>query len=80
MADVPDQAVVGRVEHPVQRDGQFDHAEAGAEMAAGDRDRVDGLLAQLVGELAQVLLGQPPQILGRSDRIEEWGPTRGRRP
>jgi hypothetical protein len=36
----------------VQRDGELDHAEAGAEMAAGHRDGVDGLGAQLVGELA----------------------------
>ena len=38
VADVPDQAVLRRVEDVVQRDGQLDHAQAGAEMAAGDRD------------------------------------------
>ncbi len=54
MADVPDQPVARRVEHVVQRHRQLDHAEPGAEMAAGDRDRVDRLGAQLVGELAQV--------------------------
>ena len=53
VADVPDELVARRVEHVVQRDRQLDHAEAGAEMAAGDRDRVDGLLAQLVRKLAQ---------------------------
>ena len=31
MADVPDQPVLGRVEHVVQRDRQLDHAETGAE-------------------------------------------------
>ena len=41
VADVPDQPVVRRVEHVVQRHRQFDHAEAGAEMPAGDRHRVD---------------------------------------
>ena len=35
VADVPDQAVARRVEQVVQRDGQLDHAQAGAEMAAG---------------------------------------------
>ena len=34
VADVPDQAVARRVVQVVQRDGQLDHAEAGAEMAA----------------------------------------------
>ncbi len=52
VADVPDQAVVRRVEHVVQGHGQLDHAQPGAEMAAGDRHGVDGLLAQFVGQLA----------------------------
>ena len=43
VADVPDQLVIGRVEDVMQRDRQLDDAEAGAEMAAGHRDRVDGL-------------------------------------
>ena len=51
VADVPDQPVARRVEDVVERDRQLDDAEAGAEMAAGDRDGVDGLGAQLVGEL-----------------------------
>ena len=48
MADVPDQTVARRVENVVQRHGQFDHAEPGAEMAAGHRHGADGLGAQLV--------------------------------
>ena len=65
MADVPDQAVARRVEHPMQRDGQLDHAEAGAQMPAGDRDGVDGLLPQLVGDLNQILFRA-----ARADRRE----------
>ncbi len=57
VADVPDQLVVGRVEDVVQRDREFDDAEAGAEMAAGLGDGVDRLGAQFVGQL--------PQLLGR---------------
>ena len=56
MADVPDQPVARRVEHVVQRDGELDHAEAGAEMAAGDGDRIDRFLAQFVGDLPQLEL------------------------
>ena len=33
VADVPDQAVIGRIEHVMQRDGQLDRAQAGGEMA-----------------------------------------------
>ena len=56
MADIPDQPVMRRVEDVVQRHGQLDHAEPRAEMAAGDRDRVDQLGAQLVGDLPQIRL------------------------
>ena len=51
VADVPDQAVARRVEDIVERDRQLDHAEPGAEMAAGDRDGRDRLPAELVGDL-----------------------------
>ena len=54
VADVPDQLVAGRVEHIVQRDGELDHAEPGAEMPAGHRNRGNRLGAQLVRQLAQV--------------------------
>ena len=54
MADVPDQPVVGRIEDIMQRNGELDHAEPGAEVTAGDRDSVDRLLSQLVGKLAQL--------------------------
>src|SRR6185312_3766722 len=47
--DVPDQLVVRRVEHVVQRHREFHDAEAGAEVTAGLGDGVDHLAAQLVG-------------------------------
>ena len=71
VADVPDQAVARRVEHIMQRDGQLDHAEAGAEMAAGHRDGVDRLLAQFVGELAQLTLVEAAKVFGCMDLIEQ---------
>ena len=58
VADVPDQPVVRRVEDVVQRDGQLDDAEPGAQMAAGVRDGVDQLSAQLVRQLRQVAFRQ----------------------
>jgi hypothetical protein len=48
MPDVPHDAVARRIEQVMQRDGQLDHAEARAEMPAGDRDGVDRLLTQFV--------------------------------
>ena len=51
MADVPDDAVGGAVEGPVQGDREFDHPEVGAEMTAGARDRLDQKEADLLAEL-----------------------------
>ncbi len=73
VADVPDQAVVGRVEHVMERDGELDHAEPGAEMAAGDRDRVDGLLPQFVRQLPQLLAIEAPEVGRHVDLIEQGG-------
>ncbi len=55
VADVPDELVLRRVEHMVQGDRQLDDAEAGAEMAAGDRHRADRFGAQLRSHLLEVL-------------------------
>ena len=71
MADVPDQPVGRRVEDVVQRDGQLDDAEARAQMAAGHRHGIDGLLPQLVGELPQLLGLQAAQVRGHLHLIEQ---------
>jgi hypothetical protein len=42
-------------------------------MAAGDRDCVDGLLAQLVSELAELLGLEGAQVRWRLDEVEEGG-------
>ena len=73
VADVPDQPVLRGVEHVMERDRQLDDPEPGAEMAARDRDGVDGLLAQLVRQLAQLAAVQPTQVGRRLDEIEQWG-------
>ena len=54
VADIPDDAVARRVVQIVQRDGELDHAEPRAEMAAGLADRVQQEGAQLIGELRQL--------------------------
>jgi hypothetical protein len=73
MADVPDQAIFGGIEHVMERDRELDHPQPGSEMAAGDRDRIYGLLAQLVGELAQLAALEPTQVGRRLDEVEEGG-------
>ena len=56
VADVPDQAVHRRVVQPVQGDGEFDHAQAGAEVAADLGDLFDQVGAQFVGDRRAVPL------------------------
>ena len=54
MADVPNQAVFRRVVQIMQRDGQLDHAESRAEMAARGGDLLDQIVAQLARNLGQL--------------------------
>ena len=78
MADVPDQPVGRRIENIMQRDRELDHAEAGAEMAAGDGDSVDGLAAQFVGDLPQLARFEAPEVFRGLDLVEQWGLGRNR--
>ena len=55
----------------MDRDGQLDHAEPGAEVAAGDRHGRNHFLAKLVGELRQLLLVERADVGGRGDRVEQ---------
>ena len=73
MAYVPDKAVLRSVEHVMQRHRQLDDPESGAEVTARDRDRVDGFLAQLVGELAELAALQPAHVSRRLNEVKERG-------
>jgi len=76
VADVPDDAVTRRIEDVVECGGQFDHAETCTEVAASDGHCVDGLLAQLVGDLTNLLDLELAQIFRCPDRIEQRGLTK----
>ena len=78
MADIPDQPILGRVENPMQRHGQFNDAKPGAQMPAGDGDGVDHFGAQFSRELGQLIFAQPTQVFRRFDVIEEWCLAHGR--
>jgi hypothetical protein len=71
VADVPDQPVAWRVEQIMQRDGKLDDAKASAQMAAGDRDRVNQLLPELGCELRELGLRKGAEILWRIDFVED---------
>ena len=73
VAHIPDQPVLRGLEEIVERHGQLDDAEPGAQMAAGDGDGIDRLLPQLVGELAELGSLEPAQIGRNFHCIEEGG-------
>jgi hypothetical protein len=55
----------------VQRRGQFHNAEPGAEMAAGDGNRIDGFLAEFVGDLPDLIDLELTQVVRGADRVEK---------
>jgi len=61
---VPDERIVRGAEDPVQRQGQFDDAEIGAQMAAGRTDTGDQLLPDLSGQDRQCAGRQPAYVVG----------------
>ncbi|MNS64699.1 hypothetical protein D3C72_978350 [compost metagenome] len=79
MADVPDQDVLGRLEHMVQGHGQLDHAQRRAEVASGDGDGVDGLGPHVVGQLLQPRDIEPAHVGGNGDGVENGGVGHGDR-
>jgi len=69
--NVPDQPVLGRIEQIVQGDSELDDPESGAEMAASDGHRADGLGAQFVGQLPEVFFLQAAQVRRTFDGVEQ---------
>ncbi len=70
VTDIPDQPVGRRVVKVMQGHGQFDHAQAGAEMTAGGSDRFDQVLAQLACDLRQFVFVEFAQVGRRIDFCE----------
>jgi hypothetical protein len=71
--NVEDQPVVRRVEHLVDGNRQFDHAEPGAQMPAGSRHRVDHLGTQFLGKLRQLLVVDGFQVGWEPDGVQKRG-------
>ncbi len=70
VADIPDQAIVRRIENVMQGDGQLDDAESGTEVPAGLADAEQQVLTQFVGELFEFRLAQAPQLRGRGGAVK----------
>lgn len=70
MAHVPDDLVVWAPQDTVQRDGQLDGAERGAEVAADLADARQYRLAKLLREKRQFVLGEMLKVAGGGDAVE----------
>jgi hypothetical protein len=55
----------------VERDRQFDHAEACTEVPASLRDGIDGFGPQLAGELLELLSREVLEIARQVDTVEQ---------
>ena len=71
VAGVPEDGVARGVEDPVQGEGQLDDAEVGAEVAAGERHRLDDEAPDLAGEDLELVGIQEPEVGRTVDRVEE---------
>ena len=63
--------VVGRGEHPVDRDRQLDDAEVGAEVPSGAGDLVDEEAPDLLGEGGHLVCAQCPEVVRALDALEQ---------
>src|SRR5262249_41685724 len=70
MPGVEEQTVLGRFEDPVQRQGELDHTEVRAEVAAGPGYLVDEEVADLRRERLQLLGSQSAQVLWPPNILE----------
>ena len=57
----------------MQRDGELAGAEVGAEVPADLADRVDDVLAHLLGDLRELVLGEAVEVLRAVDAVEDAG-------
>ncbi len=67
---VEDDPVLRGVEDPVQRQGQLDDAEVGAEVAAGAGDLADQEVADLGGQLVELGVGEVAQVTRAGDPVQ----------
>ena len=71
MAHIPDQAILWRVKHIMQSDGQFHGAQIGGEMPPGLGHGLDEELTQFAGQFRQARFGQLPQVERRIDLFQQ---------
>jgi hypothetical protein len=70
MSDVPDQTVFGGIEDPVQSYRQLDDTEPGTQMAPCDRNGVNHLSPQFIGQLRKLIFRKLTKLMRSSNAVE----------
>ncbi len=70
MTDIPDETVARGVEHPMQGQGELDHAQVRGEMAPGLGNLVQDERPNLVGQCDEVVLAEPTQVGGARNGLQ----------
>ena|SRR6516162_4343503 len=70
---VEDQLVFGRIENPVQCNGQLYHAQVRTEVSTGLRKNRDQLIAYLLSELWKSPFFKTLEVRGRTDGVQQPG-------
>ena len=71
VSHVPHNAVIGGVEYVVQGNGEFHHAQTACKVSGVVCQRVYDGLAQFLAHLWQCLAGQPAQVGGQMNALEQ---------
>ena len=71
MSNIPNQLIVGCVEHIMQRNGQFDHTEACTKVPPVDGYDIDDILTQFIANLLKLVFTEGAEIGGNLDFIEQ---------
>jgi hypothetical protein len=74
VAGVPQDHVVRRVEHAVQRERQLDRSEVRPQMPAAARHRVDDERPHVGGQRRQLVRAEVPQVLRLGDLLQHGIP------
>ena len=74
---IPDQAVIGSVEHVMQGNRELDGAQSCGKMPAAGRDTMNQKLAQFPCQFGQFCRGQAAQIRRRGDGVKQGIAGRG---
>ena len=77
VAHIPHQPILGRVEHMVQRHGEFDRAQIGAEVPARLGHAFDHERTQLGGQLLEIGARQAAQVSRVIDGLQQGEGCRG---